>query len=196
MSSDQTMGPVWTAIATPLGEMIAAATDAGVCLLEFNDRPALAKEQADLARAAGGPLVRGENAHLEQLRDDLGRYFGGGLRAFATPLWTPGTAFQQRVWGRLLKIPYGATTSYERIAIDVGAAGGQRAVGRANGQNRIAIVIPCHRVIEKSGALRGYGGGLKRKSFLLELEQGHSGVRTLWDARLAGGAAEARPSLH
>ncbi len=170
-----------TTIPTPLGEMVAAAAEQGVCLLEFNDRSSLPRERVELESLIGGPLVPGEHEHLALLRRELEEYFRGELRAFTVPIWTPGTPFQQRVWRRLLGIPYGRTESYERIAIDIGSPGAQRAVGRTNGQNRIAIVVPCHRVVEKSGALRGYGGGLHRKQFLLDLERGQSGAGTLWE---------------
>jgi len=171
-----------TTIPTPLGEMVAAAADQGVCLLEFTDRPALPGERAELESILGGPLVPGDHPHLSLLRQELDAYFRGGLRAFTVPVWTPGTPFQQRVWRRLLEIPYGRTESYERIAIDIGSPGAQRAVGRANGQNRVAIVVPCHRVIEKNGALRGYGGGLHRKQYLLNLERGPAETGTLWES--------------
>jgi AraC family transcriptional regulator of adaptative response/methylated-DNA-[protein]-cysteine methyltransferase len=82
----------------------------------------------------------------------------------------PCSPFQREVWGQLLRIPYGETRSYEEIARALGKAGAQRAVGRANGQNRVAILIPCHRVVNKGGQLGGYGGGLWRKQFLLDLE--------------------------
>jgi AraC family transcriptional regulator of adaptative response/methylated-DNA-[protein]-cysteine methyltransferase len=88
----------------------------------------------------------------------------------------PGTAFQRRVWEQLRAIPYGETRSYEQIAHAVGDAKAVRAVGRANGLNRIAIVIPCHRVINKSGQLGGYAGGLRRKEFLLALERGDNAL--------------------
>jgi AraC family transcriptional regulator of adaptative response/methylated-DNA-[protein]-cysteine methyltransferase len=117
------------------------------------------------------PLVPGSNAHLDQLRAELARYFDGALREFQVPLVYPGTPFQQRVWRELLLIPYGETRSYQDMARALGDANAVRAVGRANGQNRIAIVIPCHRVVNKGGALGGYGGGLRRKQYLLDLER-------------------------
>jgi AraC family transcriptional regulator of adaptative response/methylated-DNA-[protein]-cysteine methyltransferase len=95
------------------------------------------------------------------------------LRAFSVPLVCPGTAFQRRVWEQLLAIPYGQTRSYEQLAVAVGHPKAVRAVGRANGLNRIAILIPCHRVVNKNGELGGYGGGLRRKQVLLDLE--HTG---------------------
>ncbi|MBI1830710.1 MAG: methylated-DNA--[protein]-cysteine S-methyltransferase [Planctomycetes bacterium] len=135
-----------------------------------------------LRKRFASPAIPGTNDHLEQLEGELGSYFSGTLRAFSVPLAYPGTAFQKRVWEQLLQIPYGETRSYEDVAIAIGDRNAVRAVGRANGQNRIAIVIPCHRVVNKSGALGGYGGGLRRKEYLLELERSgpgdqESGVR-------------------
>src|SRR5207237_2748973 len=95
----------------------------------------------------------------------------GTRREFHVPVTYPGSPFQRAVWEQLLRIPYGETRSYEDVARALGTAAAQRAVGRANGQNRIAILIPCHRVVNKDGRLGGYGGGLWRKQFLLELEQ-------------------------
>jgi methylated-DNA-[protein]-cysteine S-methyltransferase len=102
----------------------------------------------------------------------LADYFEGRLQRFDLPLAPQGTAFQQRVWRALLDIPYGRTASYGEIAAVIDAPGKARAVGAANGQNPIAIIIPCHRVIGSHGELVGYGGGLDRKRWLLELESG------------------------
>jgi AraC family transcriptional regulator of adaptative response/methylated-DNA-[protein]-cysteine methyltransferase len=156
---------------SPLGPLIAGATADGVCLLEFTDRRMLATQLAAVRRLLDSPAVPGMNQHLRQLARELEAYFAGSLRAFTVPLVYPGTTFQQRVWKELLRIPYGETRSYEELAAAVGVPGGQRPVGRANGQNRIAIVIPCHRVVRKGGQLGGYGGGLRRKQFLLALEK-------------------------
>src|SRR5439155_5698051 len=114
------------------------------------------------------------------LRDELEQYFAGSLRSSSVPLIYPGTTFQRRVWEQLLTIPYGQTRSYQELAATVGDPKAVRAVGRANGMNRIGIVIPCHRVINKNGDLGGYGGGLRRKQFLLDLERSgsaHSATR-------------------
>ena len=108
---------------------------------------------------------------LIQTKRELDAYFLGKLRTFTMPLAPLGTDFQKRAWIALTKIPYGETRSYEQLAIAVGDKKAVRAVGRTNGLNRIAIVIPCHRVVNKSGALGGYGGGLRRKQFLLDLER-------------------------
>ena len=101
---------------------------------------------------------------------ELRRYFKGELRNFETPLVAPGTDFQQQVWAALQDIPYGTTCSYEDIAKAIGNPKAVRAVGRANGDNRLLIIIPCHRVVRADGSLGGYGGELWRKQFLLELE--------------------------
>lgn len=157
---------------SPLGPLIAGATTEGVCLLEFTDRRMIEKQLDTLRKRFTMPLAPGTNTHLDKLEDELEAYFGGTRREFSAPLIYPGTDFQRRVWRELLKIPYGETRSYEDVARAVGDKNAVRAVGRANGLNRIAIVIPCHRVVNKSGELGGYGGGLRRKQFLLDLERG------------------------
>lgn len=157
---------------SPLGPLVVAATDAGLCLLEFGEPARLRRQIERLQTRFALPAAPGRNAILRQLARELEAYFEGGLRAFRVPLLYPGTPFQESVWTALLTIPYGETRSYAQIADAIGAPGAQRAVGTANGSNRIAIVIPCHRVINASGGLGGYGGGLRRKEFLLRLEQG------------------------
>jgi AraC family transcriptional regulator of adaptative response/methylated-DNA-[protein]-cysteine methyltransferase len=159
-------------VRSPLGPLVAGATADGVCLLEFTDRRMLEAQFATIRQRFAVPVVPGSNTHLETLQAELEQYFAGSLREFSVPLEYPGTPFQRQVWRQLLAIPYGQTRSYEDIARAVGDANAVRAVGTANGKNRIAIVIPCHRVINKSGQLGGYGGGLRRKQFLLDLERG------------------------
>ena len=156
---------------SPLGSLIAGATDDGVCLLEFTDRRLLGAQFKTLARLFQRPVIPGSNPILELLKQEMELYFSGQRRQFTVPLTFPGTPFQCRVWEHLLKIPYGETRSYQELAAAIGDVNSVRAVGRANGTNRIAIVIPCHRVVNKSGALGGYGGGLRRKQFLLNLEK-------------------------
>lgn len=158
-------------IPSPLGPLIAGATSSGLCLLEFTDRRMIEAQFQTVKTRFGRPLVPGTNDHLQHLRDELTRYFAGKLRTFTVPLVYPGTDFQCRVWDQLLKIPYGETRSYAEIATKVGDRNAVRAVGRANGMNRIGIVIPCHRVINANGELGGYGGGLRRKEWLLEHER-------------------------
>jgi AraC family transcriptional regulator of adaptative response/methylated-DNA-[protein]-cysteine methyltransferase len=163
----------WAAwLRTPLGPMIAAASSTGVCLLEFTDRRMLETQLAILDRRLRLPLVPGENEHLRRLRAELDEYFAGRRHAFEVPVHVSGTPFQERVWAALQRIPYGETRSYAEVARAVGTPDAVRAVGQANGMNRIAIMLPCHRVVNAGGQLGGYGGGLWRKRQLLALEQG------------------------
>jgi AraC family transcriptional regulator of adaptative response/methylated-DNA-[protein]-cysteine methyltransferase len=157
---------------SPLGPIVAAANEIGICLLEFTDRRMLETQFEILKKLFSCAIVPGENAHLVTLRKELEAYFAGNLQQFSLPLIYPGSPFQVRVWDQLLRIPYGETRSYEELARRVGSASAQRAVGHANGTNRIAILIPCHRVVNKDGKLGGYGGGLWRKQYLLDLEKG------------------------
>lgn len=161
-------------IETPLGPMVAGASAKKVCILEFTDRRMLEAQFDALSRRFRLPVVPGENEIIERLRSELDRYFRGRLKRFSVPLEYPGTEFQARVWEALLGIPYGATRSYEDIARQIGNPGAVRAVGHANGLNRIAILIPCHRVVNKGGELGGYGGGLWRKKRLLAIERGEA----------------------
>ncbi len=156
---------------TPIGPMVAAATAEGVCLLEFADRRALEKELAFLRDRFSAAMVPGRNRHLDALRTQLEEYFTGSRREFSVSLISPGTPFQERVWNALGRIGFGKTQSYAQLARTIGRTGAQRAVGRANGDNRLAILIPCHRVVRDDGTLCGYGGGLWRKQFLLDLER-------------------------
>lgn len=159
-----------TRLPTPLGPMLLGATDDAVCLLEFTDRRMLEAQLRRLERGLGSLFIPGTPPPAAQLMEELEAYFRGGLKTFATPLLTPGTHFQRRVWEGLREIPWGQTRSYGELARALGMPDAARAVARANGENRIAIVIPCHRVIGADGRLTGYGGGLERKRWLLELE--------------------------
>ncbi|MGI9627667.1 MAG: bifunctional transcriptional activator/DNA repair enzyme AdaA [Longimicrobiales bacterium] len=161
-----------TRLTSPLGPMVAGATDEGICLLEFADRPMLETQLTRIQKRLGHTPVPGTHPWLEQLATELAAYFEGARTTFDVPLVLAGTEFQERVWRQLLQIPSGQTISYDELARRVECPGGQRAVGRANGDNRIAIVVPCHRVIRASGHLGGYGGGLPRKQWLLDLERG------------------------
>lgn len=164
-----------TKIETVLGIMIAGATDKGVCLLEFSDRKMLPTEYKDLKRLLNTTIEEGENKHLKQLRKQLIEYFKGKRKEFSVPLLTPGTEFQQAVWKELQNIPYGSTRSYQEQSVALNKPDSVRAVANANGMNRISIIIPCHRVIGSDGRLTGYGGGLKRKKWLLDHEKKYSG---------------------
>jgi AraC family transcriptional regulator of adaptative response/methylated-DNA-[protein]-cysteine methyltransferase len=155
---------------TPLGPMVAGATAEGICLLEFTDRRALERELAGLRRLLGLPVVAGETPLIRRLRAELADYFRGERRDFTVPPVLTGAPFEREVWSELLKIPWGETRSYEELAAAIGRPSACRAVGSANGRNRIAILVPCHRVVRKDGTLGGYGGGLWRKQRLLEIE--------------------------
>ncbi len=158
-------------IETPLGTMLACATNQGICLLEFTDRKMLETELKSIAKLLNATIVQGNNKHFELLEKQLNEYFAGERKIFDIPLHTSGTDFQNKVWTALQNIPYGKTKSYKEQAIAINNPESIRAVANANGMNRISILIPCHRVIGSDGQLTGYGGGLWRKKYLLELEK-------------------------
>lgn len=157
-------------LSTPLGPMLAGATEDNLCLLEFADRRMLELQIRRLQRHFDALFIPSSNAILEKLNRELAAYFQGTLKSFTVPISAPGSDFQKAVWARLQAIPYGTTTSYRDIAIELGIPKSVRAVARANGDNRIAIIVPCHRVIGSDGSLTGYGGGLWRKRRLLDIE--------------------------
>jgi AraC family transcriptional regulator, regulatory protein of adaptative response / methylated-DNA-[protein]-cysteine methyltransferase len=161
-------------IDSPLGPMLVGAVDEGICLLEFTDRRMLETQLKVVGKRFGAPLIQGTHVHIDALTRELNDYFAGKRREFTVPLVSPGTAFQQKVWEELCRIPYGTTRSYKQQAEAIGMPDAVRAVANANGMNRISIVIPCHRVIGSDGQLTGYGGGLWRKKWLLDLESGAS----------------------
>ncbi len=158
---------------SPLGPMVAVASEKGLNLLEFGDRRMLESEFADLQKRLDAVLLPGKNAFTEAAVQQILEYFAGTRQTFSVPLHAPGTEFQQRVWEALRQIPFGEIRSYGELAQDIGEPKAVRAVGTANGMNRIAILIPCHRVIGANGALTGYGGGLWRKDWLLKHEREH-----------------------
>jgi methylated-DNA-[protein]-cysteine S-methyltransferase len=141
-------------VETPIGPLRLSAEGGRLSRVEF-------ASSAD-ARSSEPVLLEAE----EQLR----AYFAGALRRFELPLAPRGTAFQLSVWDALLEIPYGATTSYSKLAAAIGRPSACRAVGAANGRNPLPVIVPCHRVIGAAGALTGYGGGLEQKRTLLALE--------------------------
>ncbi len=159
-----------TRILTPLGPMLAGATEKGICLLEFVDRRMLETQLTRLKKLLKAELIPGANNHFDELNKQLKEYFEGKRKEFTIPLVVPGTSFQQKVWSVLQKIPFGSTRSYKKQAEIMGNPKAIRAVAKANGDNRISIIIPCHRVIGANGKLVGYGGGLWRKQYLLNLE--------------------------
>jgi len=173
----RTLTPVRvTRVLTPLGPMVAAATDEKLCLLEFSERPRLKTQIKRLRVRLDCVVSPGSNAVLRQTEQELEAYFGGGLTTFSLPLLLGGTPFQTEVWRALLEVPFGSTASYGELAVAIGNPQAVRAVGKANGDNPLAIVVPCHRIIGSDGKLTGYGGGLWRKKALLELESGQQSL--------------------
>jgi methylated-DNA-[protein]-cysteine S-methyltransferase len=161
---------IWSVIPSPVGELL-LTTDA-VHLTGVFFRPHKASHQEwDRCRRTG--IEDPQSPVLARTRHQLEEYFAGTRTEFDLPAGPHGTGFQLRVWTALTEIPYGRTESYGRVAQRLGLVpGASRAVGLANGANPISIVVPCHRVIGANGTLTGYGGGLDRKRFLLDLEQG------------------------
>lgn len=159
-------------IGSPTGDLMLIATDAGLAAVLWGERATIHGRFAPLRTAPDHPLIA---ATVHQLDE----YFAGTRTRFDLPLDPVGTPFQREVWAALLAIPYGETRSYADIAHAIGRPTATRAVGAANGRNPISIVTPCHRVIGKSGALTGFGGGLANKERLLALERRVSGVPTL-----------------
>jgi len=161
-------------VVTPLGPMLAAATDEALLLLEFADRRQLAGQVRRIGRRLGAVYVPESSdlsPLLQQVERELAEYFAGTRREFGVRLSPVGTPFELDVWAALAEIPYGETRSYADVARRVGRAEAVRAVGRANGMNALAIMVPCHRVVGADGRLVGYGGGLWRKERLLALER-------------------------
>ncbi|PID40436.1 MAG: hypothetical protein CR984_03200 [Proteobacteria bacterium] len=158
-------------LTTPMGPMFIGSTNMGICLLEFTNRKSLEAELQDLQQRRHARILPGENTHIKQAKDELDEYFAGKRQQFDAAIDPVGTKFQQLVWRSLLTIPYGTTISYLEQAKRLGREKSVRAVASANGHNKISIIVPCHRVIGSDGSLTGYGGGLERKKWLLDLEK-------------------------
>ncbi len=156
---------------TPLGPMLAIASETALYLLEFVDRRGLEREIERLRQRTKSVIIPGKTPIIDLIESELKDYFQGNLTEFKTPLFLLGSPFQKTVWHELLKIPHGQTCSYAEIARNIDMPKAFRAVANANGANQIAIVIPCHRVINTNGDLGGYGGGISRKSWLLNHEK-------------------------
>ncbi|MDE0472303.1 MAG: methylated-DNA--[protein]-cysteine S-methyltransferase [Ekhidna sp.] len=158
---------------TPLGAMVAGATDEGLCLLAFAGGEKLKNQIDALTKSMRAEIMTGQHPLIHLVSLQLSEYFEGKRKVFNVPFVMQGTAFQQKVWDALVKIPFGMTRSYKQQAKVVGNTRSVRAVARANGANRIAIIIPCHRVIGSDGSIVGYGGGVHRKQWLLKHEFEH-----------------------
>jgi methylated-DNA-[protein]-cysteine S-methyltransferase len=150
-----------TTVDSPVGPLTLTAADGFLTGVHMHEQRH--------ARTASTEWIR-DDAWFTQVTAQLEGYFAGELRTFDLPMWLHGTEFQRQVWSGLQAIPYGETISYGELARRVGNPGASRAVGLANGRNPIAIIVPCHRVIGSNGQLTGYGGGIDRKSWLLEHE--------------------------
>jgi methylated-DNA-[protein]-cysteine S-methyltransferase len=158
---------VYTTIDSPLGALLVARDDVGlVALLLPTGRH----------RSTPAPEWPRDDAAFDDVRTQLAEYFAGERTQFDLPLHLIGSAFQQRVWAALREIPCGETTSYGALAGILGTPGAARAVGLANGQNPVSIIVPCHRVIGADGSLTGYGGGLDAKRWLLAHEAAQAGL--------------------
>lgn len=171
-------------IITPIGQMLAAAVEEGILFLEFAENLTLGFDLKKAAHEIRGTFGRSGTpdekhsgghtsdglGHLEQLDAELKEYFSGNRREFTVPVVLTGTDFQKKAWKALMEIPYGTVWSYSRQAQRLGNPKAVRAVGSANAKNRIAVVVPCHRVTAKNGSLGGYAGGIWRKEYLLKLE--------------------------
>lgn len=158
-------------IDTPLGPMVAIGDEHAIYLLEFVDRRGLEREVERLRQKTKSAIIPGVTKPIQSIEGELTEYFEGKLTEFTTPISLLGSPFQKSVWEQLLAIPPGETRSYSDIAVSLGKPTAFRAVAQANGANQLAIMIPCHRVINSNGDLGGYGGGLSRKEWLLHHEK-------------------------
>jgi methylated-DNA-[protein]-cysteine S-methyltransferase len=171
---------------SPLGLLFLARTPRGLRYLEFMDRKSLKRMIASHAAAEPGAVWEPSLLELKSTVEQLEAYFNGVLHAFEVPLDTVGSEFQLKVWRALCEIPYGETRSYGQIATALGHPKSSRAVGLANHQNPVAIVVPCHRVIGANGSLTGYGGGMNRKRWLLAHEERNRPRRVTPDELFSG----------
>ena len=157
-------------LATPLGPMAAASTPRGIAMLEFAERRMLETQIRRLEERFSARVLPGISPWFPVLQDELNTYFAGRLREFSTPVDLRGSPFQMQVWRELRRIPFGQVRSYGEQARSMGNPAALRAVGRANGENPVGILVPCHRVLGADGSMTGYGGRIWRKEALLRLE--------------------------
>ena len=179
----------YTIAATPIGRMLLAATDRGICLIHFGDAIATLEQELRIEYPKA-EIIRADRKLGEQVKTL--RAIIQGEHAAALPLDIQATAFQRRVWQALQAIPRGATKSYSKIAADIGHPKAARAVARACATNPVAVAIPCHRVVREDGDPGGYRWGLERKKKLLALE-GQTAVAR--GSRTLRGTSEAKPKL-
>ncbi len=169
-----------SSIDTPLGEMFCVSHKDGICLLEFTAQRNIPTQIAEIEKALEDQVSSRSDKHITSLRLQLREYFRGKPTHFNVPLLFIGTNFQIKVWEKLRDIPYGETRTYLQLARSIANPKGVRAVAGANGRNKIAIVVPCHRVIGSDGSMTGYAGGIDKKRFLLELERSTAGPGDLF----------------
>ncbi len=156
---------------TLLGPMLAIADDQALYLLEFQQRRGLEREIERLRVKIKSAIIPGSTGPIASIEKELKAYFSGDLKTFKTPIKLLGSPFQNLVWEELRQIPYGETRSYTQEAVAIGKPSACRAVANANGANQLAIIIPCHRIINSNGDLGGYGGGINHKQWLLDHEK-------------------------
>ncbi len=162
-------------IDTPLGRMRVGATDKGICLFDFQFRRAVEGMMERVERLLDDKFAEADSEYFPILEAQIAEYFDGTRKEFDVPLHLAGTPFQKGVWETLKNIPFGETRSYKQQSVVMGQEKAIRAIASANGDNPVAIIIPCHRIIGEDGSLTGYSGGLQRKRQLLDLEQKFSG---------------------
>jgi O-6-methylguanine DNA methyltransferase len=177
-------------IGSPLGELLLATTDRGVRALRFPPHETRATD------AANGRIASGAGALLDALEREVKDYFAGRLQRFTVPIDQEGTEFQRRSWAELCHINFGEVITYAELAKRVGSANGFRAVGAANGANKVAVIVPCHRVIASDGTMGGYSGELWRKRWLLEHERRVAGLPPLdlFEMKMPGETPSALPA--
>ncbi|MCO7124388.1 trifunctional transcriptional activator/DNA repair protein Ada/methylated-DNA--[protein]-cysteine S-methyltransferase [Sporolactobacillus shoreicorticis] len=158
-------------IDTPLGPMVSIADEDFLYLLEFADRRGLEREIERLRNRLNAAIIPGATKRSDQIKEELHDYFDHELSMFETPIMFIGSDFQKSVWKQLMKLKMGETATYKDLAVLIGNPKAVRAIGNANGANQLAIIVPCHRVIQSDGTLGGYGGGVERKKWLLAHEQ-------------------------
>ena len=156
---------------TKIGDLIIGCFDEKLCLLDFRYRKMRATVDARIKKGLKAEFVENNNDTINQAKHQLDEYLGGARKEFNLPLLMVGTTFQKSVWEALMKVPYGATSTYLQLAKEINNEKAVRAVASANGANAIGLVVPCHRIIGSNGQLVGYGGGLSVKKQLLNLEQ-------------------------
>lgn len=162
-----------THIQTPVGNMIAAASDDGICLFDFEFRKSIDAIKHRISSTLNADFQEGYHPYFDLLKTQIREYFDGTRKNFDLPLHLVGTDFQKRVWKQLIEIPYGSVSTYKKQAIALGNEKAIRAMAKANAENGLAIIVPCHRVISEAGHLTGYGGGLPKKKWLIEHERKH-----------------------